>query len=381
MNTRSDRGWVAVLVAAVLVIPAVAIVSSAQRNFKTVADFDGSNREAPRLGYGDVADSSGARFQDGNPNLLQTGQVTSLGPTACPSGAASGASCKSIRVSCTVLGNTLPDLDATLGVAFPSGSVNGTIILLNGGPGTTFLNSGFADDYVADGFQVVQLAWASDWASANGLGVKSAACRPATVFKYVFQTVQKASRTTGFCGQGISGGGAQLADSLAQYGLSDFFDYVVIAAGPGVSRMDYGCDPPLYTGPQRDLCPLLTNAPFTYSSQTASNVNGWEGTTTRGDPNPLPGDIDRWKADSVVTAGASFSYPNTGMSWFFCVNPSNLNESTGQGSFLIGDVDPKNNPPDVNCYNKVCQLEAVWENSAAFKATEQDILTQCVANH
>ena len=322
-------------------------------------------------GFASAAVAAGPRTRD----TLQTGTVTFLGPVTCPSGAASGATCKSITVSCP----GLPDINATLGAALPTGAAKGTIILVSGGPGTKFFNSGFADVYLNDGFNVSQLAWASDWADANGAGVKSAACRPATVFKTVFNTVQLGSRTTGFCGQGISGGSAALSYSLAHYGLSDFFDYVVLAAGPGVSRMDYGCDKSLYTGGPLNLCPLLPNAIFNYGS--GKLVNTWEHTTTCTSKNPLPSDISRWTADSLISTGANYSYPQTGMSWFFCATPPAGGGSTGQGSFFISQVVPKNAPPDVNCYSGVCQGEAVWQDPSAFSTTESEMLAQCVPNH
>lgn len=319
--------------------------------------------------------SNAALLEDENQPSLPTGSVTVVGPASCPPGSTTNAACQSIRVSCP----GLPDLDATQALALPTGTARGTIILLAGGPGTSIFNSGFADAYLADGFQVVQIAWASDWASANGAGVKSAACRPSTFFKYIFRTVQKTSRTTGFCGQGISGGGAALAYSMAQYGLANLFDYVVIAAGPGVSRMDYGCDAPLYTGPPRNLCPLLPVAGFAYGS--GKLVNGWENTTTCDSKNPLPQDITRWTADSIVTTGALYSYPKTAMSWFFCVTPPAGGGSTGQGTFLIDQVIPKNAPADVNCYSGTCQSEAVWQDPSAFSTTHSEMLAECVPNH
>jgi hypothetical protein len=67
----------------------------------------------------------------------------------------------------------------------PTGAALGTIILANGG-GTTLFNAGFANAYLANaylknGFRVVQLLWASNWEDSNGVGVTSAACRPATI--------------------------------------------------------------------------------------------------------------------------------------------------------------------------------------------------------
>lgn len=305
-------------------------------------------------------------------NALPTGTVKFLGSATCLSGAPAGATCRSIQVSCS----GIPDLNATLGTTLPSGTPKGTILLVSGHGGTTFFDSGFANTYLTDGYRVVQLAWASDWEDTGGVGLKSAACRPATVFKSVFTTVHKGSRTAGFCGQGTSGGGAALAYSLVHYGIADYFDYVVIAAGPGVSRMDYGCDKPLYTGPKLNLCPLLTDAPFTYTD--GSKFNNWEGTTTCATRNPPQADIDKWAGDSLVSSGATYSYPKTSMSWFFCVTKPN--NSTGQGKFLIDQVLPRT-PADVNCYSGICTGEAVWQDAGAFDTTHSEMLSKCVPNH
>jgi len=305
---------------------------------------------------------------------LPLGTVTVLGPANCPSGATKGAACRLISVSCP----GLSDLTATVSEAFPKVTARGTIILLSGSGGTSFFNSGFANRYLVDGFRVVQLAWTTDWEDTGGIGLKSAACRGATVFKYVFDNVQAGDRTTGFCAQGTSGGGGAIAFSLAQYGLSDYFDYVVIAAGPGVARLDYGCDKALYTGPPLNLCSQLTAAPYAFTH--GGKVDGWENTTTCAAKNPLQSDIDKWAADSVITTGGNYNYPKTSMSWFMCVTPP-VNNSTGEGKFLIDKVVPKNSPPDVSCYSGVCQGEAVWQDTNAFNKTHSEMLSKCVANH
>jgi hypothetical protein len=308
------------------------------------------------------------------PGVLPLGTVTVLGAATCPGGATKGATCTSVNVACP----GIPDLTAILSEAIPTGTAKGTIVLLSGSGGTTFLNSGFGTPYVNDGFRVVQLAWTTDWEDTGGVGLKSASCRGATVFKYVFDNVHGGDRTTGFCAQGTSGGGAAIAFSLAQYGLSNFFDYVIIAAGPGVARMDYGCDKALYTGPPLDLCSEITSAPYTYFS--GGKVNTWENTTTCDAKSPLSSDIKKWAADSIVTPGANFTYPKTAMSWYFCATPP-VNNSTGEGKFLIDRVLPKNNPPDVSCYSGVCKGEAVWQDPNAFTATQSEMVAQCVPNH
>jgi hypothetical protein len=322
----------------------------------------------------DGAANDGAANQENSQPALPLGTVTVLGSAICPSGATRGAACTSVSVACP----GLSDLTAILSEAFPAGTAKGTIIMLSGSGGTTFFNSGFANTYLGDGFRVVQLAWTTDWEDTAGVGLKSAACRGATVFKYVFDNVHSGDRTAGFCAQGTSGGGAAIAFSLAQYGLSDYFDYVVIGAGPGVARLDYGCAKSLYTGPPLNLCPLLTNAPYAFASGT--KVNSWENTTTCAVKPPLRSDVSKWAIDSIVTKGGTYTYPKTAMSWFFCVTPP-VNNSTGEGKFLIDHVFPKNAPPDVNCYSGVCKGEAVWQDNAAFNATHTEMLSQCVPNH
>jgi hypothetical protein len=321
-----------------------------------------------------AAPALGQSIPERIPNVLSLGTVTVLGSVTCPGGAPKGASCTSINVSC----RGIPDLTATLSEALPTGTPKGTIILHSGSGGTTFLNSGFGSAYIGDGFRVVQLAWTTDWEDTGGLGLRSASCRGATVFKYVFDNIHGKDRTTGFCAQGTSGGGAAIAYSLTQYGLANFFDYVVIAAGPGVARMDYGCDKALYTGGPLNLCSEITNAPYTYFS--GGKVNGWENTTSCGAKAPLSSDIKKWAADSIVAPGANFTYPKTAMSWYFCATPP-VNNSTGEGKFLIERVVPKNNPPDVSCYSGVCQGEAVWQDPNAFNATQNEMIAQCVPNH
>ncbi len=174
--------------------------------------------------------------------------------------------------------------------------------------------------------------------------------------------------------------GAALAYGLAHYGMDTYFDHVVIAAGPGLSGMDYGCDSTLYTGGALNLCPLLPNVAYAYTTRAAKQFNTWENTTSCESANPNQSDIGRWTADSIVTAGANFSYPKTSMSWFTCATPP-VNESAGQGKFLIDQVAPKNGTPDVSCYSGICTGEVVWLDPNAFNDTVSGMLAKCVPNH
>src|SRR5258708_33006975 len=71
-------------------------------------------------------------------STLQLGRVTILGPASCPTGVTQGATCTSVNVSCP----KVPDLTAILSEPFPTVTAKGTIVLINGGVGPGFFNSG-----------------------------------------------------------------------------------------------------------------------------------------------------------------------------------------------------------------------------------------------
>ena len=319
---------------------------------------------------------SGTTLVTVTPVLRSFGTVTDHGTTSCPNGSLSSAACNLLTVSCA----GLPDINVTTVVSQPSGAPVGTVILHAGGAGNMLLNNGFPADYIARGFRSVQVSWATDWAAANGVGVKSAACRPATLFYYIFTSVHQSSRSAGFCAQGSSGGGAAIAYSLAHYGMGDYFDHTVVAAGPGLTRMDYGCNSHLYQGGPLNLCSSLTDAPYLYTSRNAQMFNNWESTTTCESPNPTQSDTNRWASDSIVTSGGNYTYPQTSMSWFTCTTQP-VNESTGQGKLLIDQVLPKGSAANVSCYSGVCRGESVWTDSMAYDDTLSDMQRNCVPNH
>jgi hypothetical protein len=317
---------------------------------------------------------------------LPLGTLTVTAPSVtCTGNPGTGATCMSVSVSCP----GAPDIAATIAVVEPAGGApSGTIVGHAGGAGTGYFNGGpegkgFAEAYTAKNFRFVEIAWANDWASGVG-SIRTAACRPATAFHWMYENIHGGSRTAGFCGTGTSGGSAALTYSLATYGLKSEWDYMLVGAGPAPSRIDYGCDPSLYTGSPRNLCPTLTDAPFDYTTGVTSIADGWEGTSTCGKPSPSSANIAKWKADSVAAPGGDFAYPQTGMSWWFCLTTPN--ETTGQGSFLIDQVEPLGGPADVHCYGgssspSVCQNEYVFADPNAFSAAVDEMTTKCVPNH
>jgi hypothetical protein len=329
-------------------------------------------------------DSGGGGGSDGG---LGTLTVNMTLPT-CPPGAARGAKCTSVTVSCP----GLPDIGATIAdVEPPGGAPRGTVVAHEGGTGIGYFNgntgnpdAGFSESFTAANLRYVQVAWGSDWAS-TGTGIKAAACRPATAFRWIFDNIHGGIHTKAFCGTGSSGGTAALLYSITAYGLKDIWDYLALAAGPTPSRIDYGCDPSLYDGGSRDLCPLLTNAPWSYSyvgpgsSSIVQIANGWEGTKTCGAASPPQADIATWARDGLVSPGDDFTYPQTAMTFWYCVTAPN--QSTGESTFYIEQVQPMNSPPPVNCYSGTCQGEEVFEDPSAFNAAVSDMTTLCMPNH
>jgi hypothetical protein len=316
---------------------------------------------------------------------LPLGTATVTQPSvACPAGAPAGATCKDLQISCP----GVPDLDVLIADSEPTGAPLGTIVAHDGGAGTGLYNGntgkpgvGFAQSMTAKGYRFVQVAWATDWAS-TGHGIKTAGCRPATLFRWIFDNVHGGSRTTGFCAMTASGGTAAALYSIAAYGLKDIWDYLQLAAGPTPARIDYGCEPSLYTGGTRDLCPLLTNAPWQYklpSSSILSIADGWEGTQSCGSASPPAADVATWANDSLISPTADLDYPQTTMTFWHCATTPNM--STGQSTFFIDQVHPKNDPVEVNCYSGTCQAEEVFEDSGAFDLAVQEMASNCVPNH
>ncbi len=345
---------------------------------------DSGSVAAPDSGSGSATPDGGGGSDAGSSNALPLGSVTVTQATiACPKSAAPGATCMSLSVACP----DIPDLAVTIAEVAPTGTPKGTIVSHDGGSGTGFYNGntgdpsrGFAQSLSAKGYRYVQVAWADDWAS-TGKGIKTAGCRPATLFRWIFDNVHGGSRTTGFCAQSASGGTAAVLYSIAAYGLKDVWDYLQLAAGPTPARLDYGCDPSLYSGGARDLCPQLTDAPWQYESPGSSIVSiadGWEGTTTCDAASPPAGDVDKWASDSLISTGDDLDYPQTTMTYWYCVTTPNM--STGQASFFIDAAHAKN-PAEVNCYTGTCASEEVFQDAGAFDLAVQEMTADCVPNH
>jgi hypothetical protein len=151
--------------------------------------------------------------------------------------------------------NPLPSVLAYVAVSHQATGTTpqGTIVLLSGDGGTSFLNVGDGSTYVADyynigDFTTVQFAWADDWddnsAEPDVKSVKDEACWPATLLKFIHDNYAAPS-TGAMCAQGHSGGASALGYAMEFYGAdrsastingSGYLDTVLMTSGPGPGR-------------------------------------------------------------------------------------------------------------------------------------------------
>ncbi len=243
------------------------------------------------------------------------------GPSEC-----AGQTCYTLDVACP---EVLEDVRAELRVADPAGTAGGTILFTTGGGG-----GGLWERFGPDaarvlvelrdaGFQIVQLSWPTGWlvGSPGQLeGHARLACRPATVVRWVFDTLHApppAASRAGFaiaephagpfCTTGNSGGSAQISYMLTDYGLADELAAVVPTGGPPMGRIDLGC---LQTDPAQ--------AALWYSPGSAGTTDRGFGFDTRGDgPCFQQSEAARplFEAASLAFGDRSFVYPRT-MVWF-----------------------------------------------------------------
>jgi hypothetical protein len=246
------------------------------------------------------------------PSARGLGEVTGVEPAGCPGGLPAGATCSHVTV------RSCPDLEsealgATIVALPPAGAATGTIVHFKGGGGEGLENLGLAD-YRAAGFQQVFVSWDADWEQTASHGILAAACRPATVLRWIFAKHHASSRALPFCAQGKSGGSGQLGYALSHYGQADILDFVSELAGPPFSRIDLGCDGDAPA--TAELCGA------TVTMRLPDKLTGWENMPPPlrcGDRAVPAGELARWRADSIAFGG-SYAYPRTRVAFFDCTN-------------------------------------------------------------
>lgn len=293
--------------------------------------------------------------------------------TSCPAGAPQGASCKRITVR-GCLGIENETVQATVAVLAPTSAIKGTITHFSGGGGGGFHGAG-TSSYQAAGFRQVYVAWESDWESTAASGIKAAACRPATVLKWIFEqpSLHAGSRTSAFCGEGFSGGSAQLGYALATYGLGDILDYVNELSGPPFARIDLGCDG---SAPETAM---MCGATVTMQLPP-ERMSAWENAPSCGSANVSASELLRWKNDSILIGGV-YDYPNTRIEFFDCTHQATAVTAMSKLAYdQIVAAEGGTSRAAHHCYSQAdgCSGEAL--GSGAQDAV-QAMLNGCIPRH
>jgi hypothetical protein len=313
---------------------------------------------------------------------LQPGTVTvtGTGPQYCPSGngfypgTGYTVTCYTGLVACNNLPAAIAPIWIDWSVENP-GAQHGTIVMFSGGAGTSASappgdESTYVPSYLAQGYTVVQTAWASAWEEADdgtglyGDNIRYAACRPASFLKYIYNNVYSQNGAgAGMCAQGASAGSAAIVYALAWYGADApppngyLLDKVTLSSGPVFSDIEQGCEVIANTQPPTtNICQgsqlgctgwtATTPFPLQYSGGYEANVELWSGATYNGPScanlhNQPTTFNTQWLHMSIVdttsTDGTpSFSYPQTDMAAWLCetdaVDP--LDNAAGQGELF-----------------------------------------------
>jgi hypothetical protein len=304
----------------------------------------------------------------------------------CSGGAAAGASCMDLAITCDGLSNTVQ-----LAVSTPTGTVKGTITTHGGGSGTGYWGAqgaeNFVTPYLQAGYRVVQLKWNAAWENGS-LGLRHSGCFPATAYDWIFNHLHGADRSKGFCGQGSSGGSASLGYSLTQYGLGGEFDYVLLANGPAVADLAVGCDVQDFHGTVPQMCPSIPDPVW----PVPQLCNGMEQTTTCSCTTAgctSAADMTKWVADGVVSPTSQYAYPQTAISFYMCGN-NNTNGSTIGAFYWQAIEGVSGNDVSAHCWggdagpSSTCQVENLFTDPqilASAIATMTDPVGGCVPRH
>jgi hypothetical protein len=321
-------------------------------------------------GHGSSGAAASPPPLDGSPPTI--GVVASAAPVTCPGGAAPGAACTDLLVTCP----GLDDLHVVVAASEPAGGpANATVLLHDNLGGTQFFDYGFVSAYQDAGFRIVQAEWESDW-EQSAAGVKRAACRYATMLAWVYANVHQADRTRGFCAQSWGGGSGGLFFSLADYGAGDMLDAVTVSAGPPFARIDLGCNP---ASPPRAACPELPQVPVAYSGGVLANISTWENAPSCGAAVASSTEVTRWADDSILSTGAVLSFPETSLAAWYCTN--GFDATVGQGSMAFDQVATEQT---VHCVaggvdGGTCDGENPWPS--ALPDMVLDMTTRCVPRH
>ena len=253
----------------------------------------------------------------------QLGTVSGVSTISCQ-GSIAGGVCQQMTVSCP----GVPDVLAYIKTNAPSGTSKGTVTYGTGTDGNGLYESIFTygstavQNVINGGYTTVQISWGTPfnsnqkngWAQGPG-GLLTAACRYATVTKWIYDNIQN-NTSLPMCATANSGGAGALAYALSQYGSNDILSMAEVTSGPPTGRLDWGCgciegSLPVSCGQKSPMgtCFGTADAPVW---DPAYNPNASTGVCTAAVNGTLPpGGLDFFLGDSAEAPGATYNFPNT----------------------------------------------------------------------
>lgn len=253
----------------------------------------------------------------------QLGTISAVSNISCSGSIANGV-CQQMTVSCP----GVPDIFAYVKTNAPSGTSKGTVTYGTGTDGNGLYESIFTygstavQNVINGGFTTVQISWGTPfnsnqkngWAQGPG-GLLTAACRYATVTKWIYDNIQN-NTALPMCATANSGGAGALAYALSQYGSNDILSMAEVTSGPPTGRLDWGCgctegSVPVSCGQKSPMgtCFGTADAPVW---DPAYNPNASTGVCTAAVNGTLPpGGLDFFLGDSAEAPGATYNFPNT----------------------------------------------------------------------
>jgi hypothetical protein len=313
---------------------------------------------------------------------------------------------------------TTPDLDFIYSYDKPAAPLSGSIVFLPGSGGTLgkLVGDGqFVQDYFNDSYEVIQVAWQTDWQqTSDPLALMTAAGRPAGFLNYVLNTPLLNARSTiptaGLCAQAVSAGSggagyalAWYADSAGNY-LNADLDNVELMSGPVFANVEAGCMviSPSLTAAQT-ICPAgqygcspgttTWQNPEPYVPVDAQQVRAWTNDNTCANAMQTSSTSNQnWLAMSIVNgSGGNFTYSNLGMAGWVCATstscslPNCPNNSAAEGEFFYTLFTSGSHPAGykltgiTSCENAegVAQGTDPDTGQPGWKAIEGHMTTQC----
>jgi hypothetical protein len=240
-----------------------------------------------------------------------------------PLGPLAGTTCRTLEVRCGGLTPVQVALRVT--PAARGTSARGVVVFGSGGAGTGLWSGPASADAMmgrlaAAGFTLVERQWLADrdqgwFYDEAGRGVPAAACRYATLLRYVDATWRHGTQP--LCATGNSGGSAELGYAITRQDSGDLLDLAVPTSGP-FHRADLACGGAADAAWQsscRDLvrrhCPTCAPRNCTLGAGPRQLLDLSYGASTPCSGAQTAVDLARMRADSPAAPGVSFRLPHT----------------------------------------------------------------------